>query len=297
MAITAVRNRMSRALLGMVAGEDGARTRHRIHGTPGPRWFREGSAIQQVQGDASMYIGGVRALLLQSLHPLAMAAVDDYSDYRTNVWGRLARTATFLATTTFGTAEDAQEAVDVVRAVHRRITGTAPDGRAYRADDPHLLTWVHTAEIDSFLAAHELFGKDTLSGADYDEYVAQAATVATRLGAQHVPTTRSELRARLEAFRPELVGTPAARDVAVFIRDVDLPAAVRPGYRGLVRAAVATLPRWARAPLGLPDRPMLDASIHRATGAAMTAAIRWLTAAEPMRHPERPVQPEPHSQH
>ncbi|MGC0250665.1 oxygenase MpaB family protein [Pseudactinotalea sp. Z1748] len=287
MPITSVRNRMSRALLGMVAGPDGAQARYRIHGTPGPRWYGAGSPIQIVHGDASMYIGGVRALLLQSLHPLAMAAVDDFSDYRTNVWGRLARTATFIATTTFGTAEHAQEAVDIVRAVHRRVNGTAPDGRPYQADDPHLLAWVHIAEIDSFLTAHERFGRRSLDEADYDTYVSQSARVALALGSSEVPTTRAELQHRLQQFRPELQSTPAARDVATFIHTVPVPVAVRPGYRALVRAAVATLPRWAREPLGLPDRPLLDRTLHRLNGTAMTSAIRWLTTAEPMQRPER----------
>src|SRR5688572_9586068 len=117
---------------------------------PGPRWFPEDAAIRAVHGDASMFIGGLRALLLQSLHPLAMAGVAGHSGYRGDPWGRLQRTSTFLATTTFGPAEDAQAAVDHVRAIHERVRGTAPDGRPYAAGDPHLLAWVHVAEIDSF---------------------------------------------------------------------------------------------------------------------------------------------------
>ena len=288
MPVMSLRNRMSRRLLTMVAGPDGARERYRIHGTPGPRWFPSDSPIHDVHGDASMYVGGIRALLLQALHPLAMAAVDDFSDYRTNVWGRLARTATFIATTTFGTAEHAQQAVDVVRAVHARVTGTAPDGRPYRADDPHLLAWVHAAEIDSFLVAHEKFGRRRLSAAAYDEYVAQAAVVGRALGAAPVPTTRRELNDLIAEFRPELRGTPAARAVAQFIREVPVPTVARAGYSALVRAAVGTLPRWARAPLALPDRPRMDASVHRVAGTVMTGTIRWLTTAEPMKDPGRP---------
>ena len=287
-----LRSRMSTVLLGMVAGPDGAQVRHRIYGTPGTLWFPAGSPIQTVHGDAAMYIGGIRALLLQSLHPLAMAAVDDFSDYRTNVWGRLARTATFIATTTFGTADHAQEAVDIVKAVHVRVSGTAPDGRPYRADDPDLLRWVHTAEIDSFRTAHRLFGRDRLDDAGYDTYVAQAATVADRLGARNPPTSTTGLAQTLQDFRGELSGTPAAREVATFIRDAPVPSAVQPGYRAMVRAAVATLPRWAREPLGLPDRPRLDRSVHRRTGTAMTMAMRWLSSAEPMRRPQRPHQPQ-----
>lgn len=149
-----------------------------------------------------MYVGGIRALLLQSLHPLAMAGVDDFSDFRTDVWGRLARTSTFLADTTFGTAEHAERAVRIVRAVHKRIVGTAPDGRPYAASDPHLLTWVHVAEVDSFLTAHQAFGAHPLTVAECDTYVEQASLVATKLGASDVPTSRAALAACLEAFRP-----------------------------------------------------------------------------------------------
>src|SRR5690349_10583099 len=105
-----------------------------------------------------MFVGGITALLLQSLHPLAMAAVAGHSGYRGDPWGRLQRTSYFLAVTTFGRAIDARDAITRVQAIHQRITGTAPDGRPYAASDPHLLTWVHIAEADSFLRAHVRFG-------------------------------------------------------------------------------------------------------------------------------------------
>lgn len=266
----------------MVAGPDGPAARERIHTTPGERWFPEGSPVQRVHGDASMYVGGIRALLLQSLHPLAMAGVDDFSDFRTDVWGRLARTSTFLADTTFGTAEHAERAVRIVRAVHKRIVGTAPDGRPYAASDPHLLTWVHVAEVDSFLTAHQAFGSRPLTDAECDTYVEQASLVATKLGAQDVPTSRAGLTATLEAFRPELESTPAALDVARFLlRDAPLPWVAKPPYAVLCRGAVSTLPRWAREPLHLKDSPRLDRTLGRAAGQVSTRALRWLGNAQP----------------
>ena len=150
-----VRERLGAGLFAMVAGPDGPQNRTRIHTAPGPRWFAEERPIRQVHADASMFVGGLRALLLQSLHPLAMAGVAEHSDYRGDPWGRLQRTSTFLAVTTFGTATDAQRAVDRVRGIHRRVHGVAPDGKPYRADDPHLLEWVHIAEVDSFLKAYQ----------------------------------------------------------------------------------------------------------------------------------------------
>ena len=163
--LTAVRESLGAGLFQMVAGPDGPAQRARIHDTPGPRWFDEDRPVRTVHADASMFVGGLRALLLQSLHPLAMAGVAEHSDYRGDPWGRLQRTSTFLAVTTFGTAADAQRAVDKVRGIHRRVHGVAPDGRAYSADDPHLLEWVHIAEVDSFLLAHRLYGAVPLTGA------------------------------------------------------------------------------------------------------------------------------------
>jgi uncharacterized protein (DUF2236 family) len=285
--VSAARRRLGEVLLERVAGDDAHEARDRIHHAPGPRWFTAADPVQRVHGDASMYVGGLRALLLQSLHPLAMAAVADHSAYRTDPWGRLARTSTFLAETTFGRVEDAERAIAVVRAVHTHLSGTTPDGRPYRADDPHLLTWVHVAEIDSFLAAHQAYGARPLSAAEADTYVAQTAGVARRLGAEHVPTTRAELAATLEAFRPELQRTDAAMEAAEFLlHRPPVTGAARAGYAVLTRAAVASLPRWAREPLALPDHPVRDATLGRVAGHTVTRGFRWILGGlEPVGEP------------
>lgn len=201
MVLTAARSRLGHALFEKVAGSQGLDSRARIHLTPGERWFEADSPIQRVHGDSSMFIGGLRALLLQSLHPLAMAGVAGHSGYRGDPWGRLARTATFLATTTFGPAEQAQQTIDVIRAVHERVRGKAPDGRAYRASDPYLLAWVHAAEIDSFLRAHQRYGRRALTPAEADTYVAQTSRIATALGVLEPPRTTAQLAVVLESYR------------------------------------------------------------------------------------------------
>lgn len=278
-AVADLRARIDTAIFTKVAGPDAFAVRERIHHTPGPRWFAPDSAARVVHDDPSMYPGGLRALLLQSLHPLAMAAVADHSGYRADVWGRLARTSTFIATTTFGTAEHAQQAVDVVRAVHERVTGRAPDGRVYRAADPHLLTWIHVAEIDSFLAAHTVYGRSRLSAQRQDAYVADVALVARALGATHVPTTTADLGRTMEAYRPELAATPAARDVAAFIlREAPVPLVARPGYRVLTAAAVDLLPPWARQLLDLPERGRIRQAAVRAVTRAILAFMGWAAA-------------------
>src|SRR6187549_1509270 len=121
-----LRDRLGEAVFARVAGPDGPAHRERIHGTPGPRWFPSDSAIARVHGDAAMFVGGMRAVILQTLHPAAMRAVSEHSGYRGDMWGRLHRTSTFLAVTTFGVADDAQQAVDAVRRIHERVTGTMP---------------------------------------------------------------------------------------------------------------------------------------------------------------------------
>ncbi|WUO77343.1 DUF2236 domain-containing protein [Streptomyces canus] len=215
-------------------------------------------------------------ILLQSLHPLAMAAVAGHSGYRGDPWGRLQRTSTFLAVTTYGTAEDAQRAVDHVRGIHDRIRGTTTDGMPYHAADPHLLAWVHAAETDSFLRAHERYGARPLDPAGYDAYVADTARVAEALGVIAPPRDRRELSERLTAYRPELHATPEARAAARFLLlRPPLPLAVRPFYGGLAANAVTLLPSWARDMLWLPRLPLMDDLAVRPTGQALTRTIRW----------------------
>ena len=160
----------------------------------GQRWFSEEDAIWRVHADASMFIGAVRALLLQALHPVALQAVVDHAGFRRDFWGRFQRTSKYVALTTYGTVSDAERAIAIVRAIHRRVRGTTPDGTPYSADDPHLLMWVHVAEVDSFLRAFQAFGDGALTPADADEYVRQAGTVAARLGVIDPPATVAELK-------------------------------------------------------------------------------------------------------
>ncbi|TWE16240.1 uncharacterized protein (DUF2236 family) [Kitasatospora atroaurantiaca] len=280
--LAAMRRRLGAELLARVAGEQGPAARRRIHETPGPRWFDPTRPIRTVHSDASMFIGGLRALLLQSLHPLAMAAVAGHSGYRGDPWGRLQRTSTFLAVTTFGTAEDAQHAVDHVRAVHQQIRGVTAGGEPYHAADPHLLGWVHAAEVDSFLRAHRAYGAHPLDDAGYDGYLADAATVATALGVLDPPRTQAELAARLQAYRPELHATPEALDAARFILfHPPVPLVALPPYTALAANAVTLLPTWARRQLGLPRLPLLEHTAIPLAGHALTATIRWAMTPPP----------------
>ncbi len=271
-----LRERFGTELFRKVAGPDGPRQRERVHGTPGPRWFAPDSPVARVHGDASMFVGGIRAVMLQSLHPAAMQGVADHSGYRGDMWGRLAQVSIYIAMTTFGAERDALQVIRAVQRAHESVTGTMPDGTPYAASDPHLLGWVHAAEIDSFLAAHDRYGHRPLVGAERDEYVAQAGVPARHLGVIDPPTSVDELRAVLAAYGPELRGTPAAVDAIRFlVLHPDLPLAARPGYLSLVTAAIGLLPPEARRELRLPPAPPVT---NRLLGAAATRTIRWAMA-------------------
>jgi uncharacterized protein (DUF2236 family) len=278
----ALRNRLGAMVFERVAGPEGPQHRDRIHNAIGERWFADDRPIRTVHADSAMFIGGLRALLLQSLHPLAMAGVAGHSGYRGDPWGRLQRTSYFLAVTTFGVASDAEATVARVKGIHRRVRGVAPDGRPYAASDPHLLKWVHVAEVDSFLRTHQRYGAAPLSPADADEYVADTARVASALGVIDPPTTVAELKRQLNSYRPELQGTAEARAAARFLLvRPPLPAYARPPYAVLASAAVASLPLWARWPLRLPYVPLAESTVVRAAGTGLVRTLRWIATPVP----------------
>ncbi|MEU7478111.1 oxygenase MpaB family protein [Lentzea sp. NPDC042327] len=275
--LEALRRQLSNGLFERVVGPDREDQVRTIHEAPGPRMFADDRPIRQVHADHAMFIGGLRALLLQSLHPLAMAAVAEHSDYRTDPWGRLQRTSLFVGVTTYGTKEDAHKAIDKLARIHTYIHGTASDGRHYRADDPHLLEWVHVAEVDSFLRCHQRYGEQPLD--DYDGYVRDMAVIARAMGIADPPETTRELADRLDAYRPELKGTPEAREAARFLLlKAPLPLVAKGPYAVLGATAVATLPVWARMPLRLPYLPVSEATGVKLAGHALMRGLRWVTS-------------------
>ena len=271
----AAQRRLGLALRSRVAGEDAPERAQRIWGAEGERWFTSDDPIWRVNADASMFPGGLAALLLQSLHPLAMAGVAGHSGYKGDPWGRLQRTSHYLAVTTFGTAADAEQAIAHVRSVHRRVRGKDFRGRPYAADDPHLLRWVHVAEIWSFLAAFQSYAASPLAPDEADLFVHQTTRAATLLGATDLPHSVAELEQVLAAYRPELEATPAAREATRFmLLNPPVPLVVRPGYALIAAGAVALLPPWARSALRLPLAGPAVPVASRA-GAISAALIRW----------------------
>ena len=232
-------------------------------------FFGPDSVTWRIHSDPSYSVGGLRALLLQALHPVAMDGVARFSGgFRDEPWPRLIRTATYVDTLTFGTRTEAQVAVDRVRGIHRRLGATEETtGRAYRVDDPDLLLWVHCCEVDSLLSAARRGGLPLIDD-DADRYVAEQVTSATLIGvpAEDVPDSVAGLAAYFEAIRPELAVTAAARDAYRLIVLPPMPTWVRyltpaqPAWGGLATLAVALLPPWARRLYSLPGLGLTDAA-------------------------------------
>ena len=271
-----VRRIVADAVRSRVVGPNADNRAQELFEAPGERWFAEDRPIRIIHADSCMFIGGLRALLFQSLQPLAMAGVATHSDYKADPWGRLQRTADFLAATTFGPAIEAQRAVDMVKRVHTRVVGTADDGRPYSANDPHLLKWVHIAEVDSFLAAHAKFGEIELSPEQRDGYVLDMSRIASALGVIDPPMTVAELDDQIASFRPELRTSAPARDAARYLLlTPPLPIYQRPIYGLLGAAAVSLMPLWTRFPLRLPWLPVSERAVVRPAAQALTKTLRW----------------------
>ena len=237
--------------------------------------FPKDSPIRMVHADiVAMMVGGVRGLLLQMLHPHALQGVLDHSNFRTDMHGRLRRTARFIAVTTFGHRDDAMAAVDRVNRIHAKVGGTLPDGTAYSATDPRTLAWVHVAEATSFLAAYLRHVRPDMPGSEQDEYYRQFAVIARALGADPVPIDRREAEAIFRDLRTDLTASPAAREIAQLVL-TQKPPGSPPAVQAVLGAeAVALLPPFARSMLAL-ERPGLAAIPARAATWGMGKTLRW----------------------
>jgi len=237
--------------------------------------FAKDTPIRMVHADiVAMMVGGIRGLLLQMLHPHALQGVLDHSNFRSDMHGRLRRTARFIAVTTFGHRNDAQAAIERVNRIHAAVGGTLPDGSPYSASDPRVLAWVHVAEATSFLAAYLRHVRPDMPGAEQDEYYRQFAVIALALGVDPVPTNRAEAEAIFRELRGDLAASPAAREVADLVLG-QRPKGAPPAVQALLGAeAVALLPPFARSMLGL-EGPGLAAIPARAATWGMGKTLRW----------------------
>ncbi len=250
--------------------------------------FDAHSVTRRLHADPTFAVGGLRALLLQALHPLAMAAVEQNGGFEADLWGRLTRTSEYLTTVTYGSQAEALRASARVRGIHRKLRGTDPaTGLEFRLDRPDLLLWVHCCEVDSLLSAARRGGLP-LTDDDADSYLVEQVRSAELVGlpASAVPATRADLAQYFVDVRPALRMTPGARRGARVVLAPPMPGWVRlltparPAWGGLAALSVALLPAWARRMYRLPGLTVTDLA---ATGTLRALRVAALAVPERLR--------------
>lgn len=247
---SALRRRLRREVLAVLSHSGPAPDYDAPKGDPG--LFGPGSVTWKVHADfPGMMAGGLAALMLQALHPLALAGVWDHSSFRTDTLGRLRNTTAFVGRTTYAPRAPAEAAIEHVLRIHHAVRGTTPDGRSYSADDPRLLTWVHCAECWSFLAAYQMFCRVRIPPAMQDRYLLEMASVAEALGATGVPKSRRGMDAYFRDVRFELAWDDRTRETFGILHAIRLPIPLAGVSRNaFLGAASALLPEWAHELIG-----------------------------------------------
>ena len=245
----------------------------RYAGDPG--LFGPESVTWEIMGDASTFIGGIRALLVQAAHPEVVAGVADHSRYREDPLGRLSRTSNYVTATSYGAMAEVDAAVGAVRRAHTGVRGTSHRGIPYSAGNPALAAWVHNSLTDSFLVAAQVFGPRSLSTEEADRFVSEQTRVGRLLGADPLPETAADL-ARWVAEHPAVAPSPGMVEAVRFLEQPPLDRGVMLSYRLMARAAVATLPERVR--------DVLDVRARRGAvpvGRAAIRSLRWVLGYSP----------------
>lgn len=225
-----------------------------------------------------MLAGGLAALMLQTLHPLALAGVWDHSNFRDDLVGRLRRTTTFVGGTTYAPRAAAEALINRVRRIHNHVHGVAEDGRPYDANDPQLLTWVHVTEAYSFLQGYRRYARTSMPADAGDRYYAEVSHIAEALGASDVPRSEAAVSDYFARVRPTLHYGERSRIVLEVLAGVRLPVPAAGLSRDLfLRAGAALLPAWAQSQLGY-DTPLQRARAQLAGRTLWAMAPLFRTA-------------------
>jgi uncharacterized protein (DUF2236 family) len=236
--------------------------------------FGPGSVTWRLHREPIVLLGGLRSLYLQALHPQAVAAVSQLSGYRGDPWGRLLRTSEFVATLVWGSTAEAERAAGRVRRLHARLTAVDPSsGEPFRVDEPHLLRWVHVAEVESFLTTALRAGV-RLTPEEIDRYYTEQLRAAELVGLDPstVPSTAAEVAAYYDRMRPQLTLTRDGAEAALFLTVPPAPdigdsrmlrlsltlGPTRWAYTAVAATAIGLLPPWARRLYGGPGWPTTD---------------------------------------
>jgi len=235
------------------------------------------SMAWEVHADfVSMMIGGISSLILQALHPQALAGVWDHSSFRKDLRARLGRTAFFIAATTYGSTEMANGAIERVNGIHQHIVGVDEFGKPYRATDPHLLSWVHLTEMTSFWRSYQTYRAPDASLAQKNQYVAEMKGLGEKMGALALPGDYSGSEIAIEQYFSELVYSSRTRSIIGLIEGFPSGLASRPLVKLMIQAGFYNLPDWAFAKIG---RPKPNALQRLAVEQAVKLAAQPIRAA------------------
>ena len=274
-----------------------------------PGLFGPGSASWRVVAEPAAIIGGIRALLIQLLHPLAVAGVADHSTFRDDPMGRLHRTSAYVTVTTFGSTPEALSVARRVRGAHRPVSGATPDGRPYRAGDPDLLAVVSVALTASFLVTDRFYAPHPVGTDIADAFVAEQSRAAALLDPRvdldllaadesarrmfrdgtlalpmidqgALPTNVAELDEAVHRIRREHAVTNQTRDLLGFLLWPNLSSMLRAVYWPMLAGALATLERQDLRLIGTPHLPVSGYVARTQTRTAL-AALRVASGLSP----------------
>jgi uncharacterized protein (DUF2236 family) len=206
----------------------------------------------------SMMIGGISSLIMQALHPQALAGVWDHSSFREDLKGRLGRTAFFIAATTYGSQDMALNIIEKVNRIHTKINGVDEFGKPYQASDPHLLAWVHLTETRSFMSAFESHRTELLSLNAKDQYFAEMKGLGERMGAMDLPANYAQTNQAIESYIPELHYGERAKSIIQLLEYFPSNLAAKPFVKLISRAGFLNLPDWVHPILGRPKPSALE---------------------------------------
>ena len=251
---------------------------HTMSHAPDPGLLGPDSVSWRVIGDASAFVGGIRALLVQTAHPEVVAGVEQHSRYRDDPLGRLTRTSAYVTETTYGATPEVESAIDIVRGAHRPVHGRSERDRPYSAGQPEMAAWVHNVLTDSFLVAYQTYGPQRLSPVEADRFVEEQTRIGSLLDADPLPTTADEL-AHWVNDHPDIMSTRSQANAIEFLRDPPLAPPVKLGYQLLYQAAADTLP----------DRIADVIGVHPRRGAGRVGSVavnslRWALGSSPSWH-------------
>jgi uncharacterized protein (DUF2236 family) len=249
-----------------------------------PGLFGPDSMVWKVHGDfISMMIGGISSLVLQALHPSALAGVWDHSSFREDLKGRLGRTAYFIAATTYGNTQMATQAIMRVKKIHAALKGTLPDGRKYEVSDPNLLYWVHLTEAYSFLNAHRIYVDSNISLSDQNQYFYEMSSISKELGCQildangadYFAITKADSENAIYSYLPELEFSDRAKWVVELLENFPSKPNTYFLNKLIIKAGFYNLPDWAYQVMGRHKPSDLERKLLNQSILLMAKPIRW----------------------